>query len=43
MEVAKKDRSELEETLMARISSLEERVQQSARENDLLHEESARV
>ena len=43
MEASKVERTELESSLESRIKSLEERLQQSTRENNLLHEESGRV
>jgi len=43
MEASKVERVELEVSLNSRIKSLEERLQQSTRENDLLHKESGRV
>ncbi len=43
MSAATSERAELEESLRSQISSLEERLQQWVRENDLLHEESGKV
>ena len=41
--VTKHDCSEVEEQLKRRCQVLEDRVQQSTRENDLMHEESGKV